>query len=244
MLITKNQIIRIHAQISSLGLSDDEYRAILSAWNVKTSKDLTYTEANDLIAILLTKGHTLKKDAAAEAKRRADPQADRLRDFRASPRQVGKIKAMWREVSRQTTDEARAIALNNFIEKRFKISRVEWLPGYMVGRVIRVLEIMIKQKHEEVQSDRIDNGTIVQENKTRFPSEGSRHENSNHGDPGGKETGHLLGQSQPPESGKVTQGFERNNGKETLPCIPSVNWNNIRRSLPIPDSSWWIVSRN
>ena len=149
------QITMIHTLKSKIGLSDDDYCAMLESFSVESSKDLTSSDCKLFIGSLL-------KLAGQEGKTTAFP-SRKIRAFDGSKSassndtstyaQQSKIKHLWAAVSRVSeADQPRA--LNQFLEKRFAISRLEWLPRESVGKVIRTLETMAKQakSKEEVNS--------------------------------------------------------------------------------------------
>jgi hypothetical protein len=157
-MATRGQLSMIHTLKSKVGMSDEDYRALLSGFGVESSKELTGPGAKELIEALmrLVPGGALSfpprrvKTASADAVlsgklRHAD--SNEVATFK----QQAMIRAMWNEVSRAPESE-RAQALNNFLEKRFQISHIRWLPRERVGKVIRTLEAMKKQqpKPEEV----------------------------------------------------------------------------------------------
>lgn len=153
MQITKEQIKIIHTLKSSLKLDDRAYRAILEGFRVVSSRDMDYRAADELIVLL--KGRAMASGAWKPAQRHSEVGS---RDGMASPAQMRKIEAMWMHVSnRPTTDEKRK-ALHHFLDRRFQVSRLEWLPQHYVGRVIRVLEIMVQQQRSKgVQDGQQDN---------------------------------------------------------------------------------------
>jgi len=50
--ISKNQIKTLHTLKAKLGIDDDNYRTILTAYGVKSSIDLRFTQAGELISLL------------------------------------------------------------------------------------------------------------------------------------------------------------------------------------------------
>jgi len=145
MQITKEQIKIIHTLKSALRLDDETYRAVLGAFRVTTSKDLAYLAAEELIVLL--KGRAIGEEVWRPAQKRWSDVGPR--DGMASPAQLRKIEAMWMYVSNRPTDKEKRASLHRFLENRFRISRLEWLPQHYVGRVIRVLEIMIQQERNK-----------------------------------------------------------------------------------------------
>jgi hypothetical protein len=148
MNASRSQVKWIHVLKSKLGLSDDNYRAMLDGYGVKSSLDLPMRRAYDLIqrmenqAVLAGTWTPSLKDRGRYSKLQG-------RDGMASPAQLRKIEAMWSFVSRQPTPEEKTKALHVWLEKRFHIGRLEWVKADQVGKVIGALEAMVKQKEEK-----------------------------------------------------------------------------------------------
>lgn len=136
-MATRPQIAMIHTLKSKVGMSDDDYRALLSGFGVESSKSLTVATAKAVIETLMKmvggKTPTLPKQATDTGM--------------ATFAQQAKIRHLWDQVSRAPECE-RQTALNNFLMNRFKIGLLRWLPRDKVGAVIHTLETMKKQKQE------------------------------------------------------------------------------------------------
>jgi hypothetical protein len=143
----------IHTLKSKLGMSDDQYRAMLSSFGVASSKDLPRLDAKELIGVLVSmvrggvtqsppprRADTAETDAILSGRVRYADSSEV-----ATYKQQAMIRAMWDEVSKAPESE-RAKALNAFLEKRFKVSHIRWLPREAAGKVIRTLETMKKQQ--------------------------------------------------------------------------------------------------
>ena len=145
-MIDARQIKRIHALKNQLGLDDDTYRTALKAQhNVETCKNLTYIQAARFIA-------DLEKKAGKSNHYKGNRQ--KYENFRgragmATPRQMRKVEAMWAEVSRAGTDEARASALRRFLKRIVGIEDLRFLECWQVRKVIRALDAMIKSHYKE-----------------------------------------------------------------------------------------------
>lgn len=129
---TSAQKAMIHALKSKLSLPDEHYRDMLSAYNVGSSKDLTFTQAKEFIIQILT-GKCRNSGIPTKS-----PQA---RDMISSS-QIAMIRGMWSQVSRQTTDSARRNALDELIRRKYGISRLEWVPFETVHRLVKTLTSM------------------------------------------------------------------------------------------------------
>jgi hypothetical protein len=140
--INKDQIKIIHTLTSKMKLPDEHYRDMLASYKVNSSKDLSFEQAvkfiQSLVKVAEKKGVYVKKQ----------PEFSNLGDRNdyAYPAQLRKIKAMWSAVSRMETSKQKADALNSFLKNKFKIERIEWLPREMVGRVIKSISSIKKDK--------------------------------------------------------------------------------------------------
>jgi len=143
MNIHPAQVRIIHALKYAIGLDDETYRSMLAAYGAASSKNLSFTQAKDLIdkleASAISSGVWKKKPGIDHSSMIARPGY-------ATWAQIKKIHAMWNEVSRQQDPESRTKALNTFLEKHFGITFIEWLPIDKVAKVIRTLAAMRAQK--------------------------------------------------------------------------------------------------
>lgn len=147
MNATKAQVRVIHILKSALRMDEDCYRAALAGYGVSTSKDLPLNRAVHLIERLqmqaVSAGVWKYRPEATRPGRFGDLQG---RQGMASAAQLRKVEALWVYVSRQPTIEAKRDALHIWLEHRFHVARLEWLPEWMVGKVIKALESMVSQK--------------------------------------------------------------------------------------------------
>ena len=134
----------IHALVARLGISDEDYRAMLwDRFHASSSKDLTTTQVTDLVASL----HALlpesdraahpRPQVAAGARRRFESQAGR--PDKASAAQLRMLEAAFVQRSRAQTLADKQAAFREFIRGRFRIDRVEWIPRDQVGRILRAI---------------------------------------------------------------------------------------------------------
>jgi hypothetical protein len=142
---TKEQIKIIHVLKSKLGMDDEMYRSMLSGYGVKSSKDMRFEQARDLI-------RKLRGDSPSK-KRFEDVGT---RPGWAYPGQLRKIEAIWSEVSRAEGDEAKRKALNTFLGHHFGVASMEWLPVETVPKVLRALFAMKAAKAKETKKEAVD----------------------------------------------------------------------------------------
>jgi len=161
---SRPQIAMIHTLKSKLGMDDDSYRAMLSGFGVESSKDLSTANAKVFIESLMKqiKGGAMSlpkvsKPSVRDNSALAENILNGKTRYAASNEvatyaQQEKIRRLWDTVSRAPEQE-RASALNNFLEKRFQISHISWLPRERVGKVIHTLKAMQKQSNREEQDE-------------------------------------------------------------------------------------------
>ena len=149
-MATRPQIAMIHTLKSKIGMADDQYRAMLEGFGVESSKDLSTSGAKSVIETLMgmvkgggrapvrsVGGNNVLADEILSGKVRYAASNEV-----ATYAQQEKIRRLWYEVSRAPEPDA---ALNNFLEKRFRISHLAWLPRESVGKVLHTLKAMQKQ---------------------------------------------------------------------------------------------------
>ena len=156
-MASRPQIAMIHTLKSKLGMDDDDYRAMLSGFGVESSKDLSTADAKAFIESLMSQikgGGKVHSWQYGDTTAMADKILNGKARYAASNEvatyaQQAKIRRLWDTVSR-VPEPDRARALNNFLEKRFGISHIQWLPRERVGKVIHTLQVMEKQSKQEV----------------------------------------------------------------------------------------------
>lgn len=144
----KKQIIKIHALISAIKLSDENYRAtLLDNFGVTTSKALSYDQANALIDALeeraVEKGAWIKYEKAVKYENLGN------RPGMANPAQLRKIEALWRDVTGMKSKEDLTKTLRAFLSRHFKVADLRFLEMGKVNKVIYALEHMKIQKSKE-----------------------------------------------------------------------------------------------
>lgn len=143
-MVTKEQIKIIHTLKNAIGICEEDYRFILSKWGVKSCKNLSFETAKEFIDKLEQGAIKIGVWDTSRKKKCFDKLGHR--PGMASPAQLRMIQALWKDVSRATDNVSREKALNTFFERKFVISRVEWLTSEIAGKVIKTLMTMKKQK--------------------------------------------------------------------------------------------------
>lgn len=143
-MATKDQVVIIHVLKSKAKMSDEDYRSLLSGYQARSSKDLDVEQAADLV-------ERLKRLAPEQEQAPGPKRFDNIgkRHGWATPKQLRMIEAMWMDVSRAGDREAKVKAFGTFLGNRFGISRMEWVPVELVGKVVKTLCAMKAQQQKE-----------------------------------------------------------------------------------------------
>lgn len=108
----------IHGLARLLGLTDEAYRDMLDdRYQVRSSKDLNPQQRFQLIKELREKVHSNVQKFNELGKRK----------FKASPKQLRAIEAMWAQVSRATNSADRRKALNAFCKRLTGVEVITWI---------------------------------------------------------------------------------------------------------------------
>ena len=108
----------IHGLARLLGLNDEAYRDMLNdRYHVRSSKDLNPQQRFQLIKELREKVHGNVQKFNELGKRK----------FKASPKQLRAIEAMWAQVSRAETSADRRKALNAFCKRLTGVEVITWI---------------------------------------------------------------------------------------------------------------------
>jgi len=129
MPISNRQKAVIHVAKQQLGIVDEDYRAVLQrAAGVSSSRDLDETGFDKVMAELERLG--FRKTRKREQSVRPEGMA--------TARQLGRIRALWREFSGSDNE----LALGKWLDKHFQLSSVRFVDRWRAGKVIAVLEKM------------------------------------------------------------------------------------------------------
>lgn len=139
--VNKGQIKAIHALKRALGMDEETYRQMLSGFaGVQSSKELTTLQADRLIVDMKRKAgqDTLTRHSAGRH------ESLQGRPGMATPAQLRKIEATWREVSRAEDPAARAKALRGFLFRIARVSDLRFLDSKGASKIICALETMME----------------------------------------------------------------------------------------------------
>lgn len=129
-----------------LALTDEAYYAMIwNTWNVESSKDLNYAQAESFLSQLKrlasSQGKYTPKARYKSQKWKYNNFADRSSKM-ATPAQLRLVESLWFQVSRQTTDEARSNALNTFIKRLTGKERLAFLTKQDVTKLVNAMNNM------------------------------------------------------------------------------------------------------
>lgn len=138
----KNEQYRcIHTLVHLLGMNDDAYRDMLfDRYGVRSSKQLSSLQRNSLI-------RQLRQQVHGEASQFSNF-ANRAK-HKATPAQLRAIEAMWSQVSRAETLEARRSALNAFCKRLTGIDMIIWISKEDAKILINAMQAMGAQSPEK-----------------------------------------------------------------------------------------------
>lgn len=130
MKISVKQIQVIHVAKSKLGLSDDDYRDILrNAAGVASSTDLGEAGFEAVMFRFQQLGFTSTWNQANYG----------YRPKMATPRQTAMIRKLWGQFTNGQGTEA---SLGHWLESKFKVSALRFLPSEKASKVIGALKAM------------------------------------------------------------------------------------------------------
>lgn len=147
--ISRQQIVLIHTLRSAMGMDEDIYRAVLiEVFNVDSSKDLSFNEAEALI-------RQFEKEAISmgvwEHQSRTDKyKALKGREGFATPSQLSLIEGLWKKVSR-VDEKHQDNALRAFLMRQAGVSDLRFLKGRDASKVIVALRAMVQQSKRKVR---------------------------------------------------------------------------------------------
>jgi hypothetical protein len=130
----RSKIALLHVAKQRLGLSDEEWRALLrSHGGCESSRDLTEVGFDQLMHALRVLGF--------ESDHWRDGYGATRRDM-ASPHQLRLIRALWK----QSVDNPTEQALSTFLKRQAAVSHLRFLPEHAAPRVITALKAMAARR--------------------------------------------------------------------------------------------------
>jgi len=143
------QIKKIHTLCAKLRISTkpgerDEYESLLAQYGTNSSRNLTKSQADDLILTL--------EDLAVQCGvwKKRQPRPPEL----ITPKQFRMIWALWNEIS-YVDYEHRKSALDHFLKKKGFADDLDHVFRNQVGRIIKMLEAMkVTSKKINIREDK------------------------------------------------------------------------------------------
>lgn len=130
----------IHGLARLLGLNDEAYRDMLNdRYHVRSSKELNPQQRFQLIKELREKVHGNVQKFNDLGKRK----------FKASPKQLRAIEAMWAQVSRASTAQDRSKALNAFCKRLTGVEVITWICKNDAKIIIKAIQAMGAKSPEQ-----------------------------------------------------------------------------------------------
>jgi len=131
---TNKQKAKIHILKAEIGYDDDLYRTVMyNRYRTTSSKNLSWVQAKDFIQFMEEK-----------AGKNFEEKYDNLgeRPGMATPAQLRKIEAMWKDVSVQKSTKERAKALDKLIMRIVHVGSILWLKRKDVQIILKTLTSM------------------------------------------------------------------------------------------------------
>ena len=107
--LTGVQIAIVHIAKNKIGMTEDEYRALLSNYGVEHSNELSYNQFLDIMAVFKKSGFNKEKSGLSEY--------ERVKLGLATEKQIAMIKGMWMEKSRIKTIRSLESFINRIVGK-------------------------------------------------------------------------------------------------------------------------------
>lgn len=144
MPLTNAEKAVIHVAKSQLHMQDEDYRALLlRAGGVSSSTELTAAGFAAVMSEFERLGFRATRGRAQAVNRQG----------MATPRQIGRIRALWKAYS-GNDDESR---LNHWLEKHLHVSHVRFLEGYIAGKAIAILTKMKTHAEKKLKEQQEQN---------------------------------------------------------------------------------------
>lgn len=145
-------IKKIHALKNALALSDDEYRLTLfHNFRVDSSKFLTNSQSEELVRGLESEAIQRGVWTKFEGKSRFESYGQR--SGMATPAQLRKIEALWKDVSDIKDQKSRVKALRTFLDRHFMVADLRFLDQNKTKKVIHTLNNMVMRKKAVSQAE-------------------------------------------------------------------------------------------
>ncbi|MEI6652558.1 MAG: phage protein GemA/Gp16 family protein [Chlorobiaceae bacterium] len=153
--MTKSQVLtlptmmvrRIKTLQGLSGMSEYQYRALLSGYGVESCVNLTTVAARAVCEFLQTLVDRIPEKAQFKAKTYEDL-AGRSAEM-ATVKQLRMLEAMWMQVTRKDNRRDAIAAYHDWLKNRFNVGTPEWIERDRVSAIKRALESMLFQARQK-----------------------------------------------------------------------------------------------
>ena len=128
-------ISKVHVAKSQLKITDEEYRGLLSRWNVKSSKEMNFNELKELLQAFEKLGWVPQSRRKERKFIRVDVPDRRPEGF-ATPLQLEKINLLWVKYSRAGDK----VSLQRFVKRILGVDLLESIQEEQVHVVIKAIQ--------------------------------------------------------------------------------------------------------
>ncbi len=129
------------------GISEDQYRALLSGYGVESCVNLTILDARAVCDFLQKMVDRIPEKAQFKAKTYADL-AGRSGTM-ATVKQLRMLEAMWMQVTWKDNRRDAIAAYHDWLKNRFNVGTPEWIERDRVSAIKRALEEMLFQARQK-----------------------------------------------------------------------------------------------
>lgn len=140
-MATNAQLAKIHIAKKELNISDENYRDLLSGWNVQHANELSYGQAEELLKALQSIGFTVKVKRETEVPINIKVPVNRSAEY-ATQGQINMLAAMWVEHSNQKDE----VSFIKFVLRITGINHITWLFKKDVRKVKKAIENLRREK--------------------------------------------------------------------------------------------------
>ena len=143
MKLTNKQLGKLHVGRRQIGLSDDDWRALLA--RVVSPRATSSTDLNN-VGFDLVWGELVRLGAKDTTPRHGPAFGVRVQRGMATDGQLEMIRGLWRQYAESETTDRQ---LERWLEGKFKVSALRFLPGWQVAKVIHALKAMVNHRNRK-----------------------------------------------------------------------------------------------
>ena len=129
------------------GITEDQYRALLSGYGVESCTHLTVVDGRAVCDCLQKMVDRIPEKAQFKTKTYADL-AGRSAEM-ATVKQLRMLEVMWMQVTWQKNRKDAIAAYHDWLKNRFNVGTPEWIERDRVSAIKRALESMLYQARQK-----------------------------------------------------------------------------------------------